>query len=80
LDAASIEGCCEARSCKTAASERGAIEMAVRVQSVAKKVNLGESATMAERVNKQVKKELNNKEQDESLKNGANLKRKRTCR
>ncbi len=50
VDATSAEGGCDARSCKAAASERGAIEMAVRVQSVAKKVNLGESATMTKRV------------------------------
>ena len=37
------------RSCRTAASESGAIETAVREQSIAKKVNLGESATMIER-------------------------------
>ena len=40
----SVEG---GRIRKIAASERGDIDMAVRVQSVAKKVNLGESATIA---------------------------------
>jgi hypothetical protein len=45
-DIISVEAASEARKRKTAASEIGTEENAARTQRVAKKVNLGESATM----------------------------------
>lgn len=61
------------RSCRTAASESGAIERAVREQSIAKKANLGESATIIKRARGKrasQRQSENNRKQDDSLRNG----------
>ena len=70
------------RSCRTAASESGAIETAVREQSIAKKANLGESATIFKRARGKrargkrasQRQSENNRKQDDSLRNGGKLK------
>ena len=46
VEAISVEGRSEARNRKTAASDMGADERAAIAQSVAKKANLGENATI----------------------------------
>ena len=65
------------RSCRTAASESGAIERAVREQSIAKKANLGESATIFKRARGKrasQRQSENNRKQDDSRRNGGKLK------